>query len=126
MERKTSGEIKGQTAEPVWPFLADFCNLQQWFRSTLDTCYPVEGVPGQPGVVISGPPTPLILLTEKLLMIDPIKQHLSYKMVTTISGSSPIYRMVAALGARSSGHLLAENRLRAENMKILLIFLPLP
>ncbi|BFG18523.1 hypothetical protein CerSpe_047970 [Prunus speciosa] len=29
-ERKTSGEIKGQTAEQVWPLLADFCNLQQW------------------------------------------------------------------------------------------------
>ncbi|KAI5354611.1 hypothetical protein L3X38_007506 [Prunus dulcis] len=51
MGRKTSGEIKGQTAEQVWPPVADFCNLHQWLRPTLDTCYLVEGVPGQPGVI---------------------------------------------------------------------------
>ncbi|XP_048133950.1 lachrymatory-factor synthase-like [Rhodamnia argentea] len=88
-EGKVIAELKGPTPDQVWPLLADFCNLHKWLP-TLDTCYRVEGVPGQPGLVRyaagtangkgSDPPK-LKWVNERLLMTDPSDKCFSYEVL---------------------------------------------
>ncbi|EEF45862.1 uncharacterized protein LOC8275674 [Ricinus communis] len=99
-ERKWDGkatvELKGLTADQVWPFVADFCNLHKWFPN-LDTCYQVEGQLGQPGLVryCASVPQPssdgsgettFSWVKEKLVMINPDERCLSYEVVDSSMG----------------------------------------
>ncbi|GLT73373.1 hypothetical protein SLA2020_452370 [Shorea laevis] len=90
-EGKVSAGIAIPTAQQVWPLLEDFCNLHKWLPS-LDTCYQVDGIPGQPGLIrycaatitsssSGGDETMIKWAKEKLLAIDPIKRCLSYEII---------------------------------------------
>lgn len=90
-EGKTSAELKS-SAQEVWPFLADFCNLDKVFPG-IDTCYQVEGVAGQPGLIRYGAgaatdhdETTVKWAKEKLLVMDPIKRCLSYEVLENNMG----------------------------------------
>ncbi|XP_061369622.1 lachrymatory-factor synthase-like [Gastrolobium bilobum] len=90
-EGETSVELHGITAEQVWPLLEDFCNIHKWMP--IETCYQVEGVTGQPGLIRYCATTtrddgdPLIKWAkEKLLMIDPIQHCLIYEVVDSNMG----------------------------------------
>ncbi|PRQ27550.1 putative polyketide cyclase/dehydrase, START-like domain-containing protein [Rosa chinensis] len=91
-EGKTSAELKSSPAQQVWPFLADFCNLQEVLPG-LETCYQVEGVPGQPGLIrycagsaTDNDETTVKWAKEKLTAIDPIKRCFSYEIVESNMG----------------------------------------
>ncbi|KMT03169.1 hypothetical protein BVRB_8g197230 [Beta vulgaris subsp. vulgaris] len=83
-------ELGGAKAEEVWPFFADFCNLNKWFP-TLSTCVRVEGVEGQPGCVrycagfkthIEHSDVKHVNWTkQKLLSIEPDNMALSYSII---------------------------------------------
>ncbi|OMO96211.1 Polyketide cyclase/dehydrase [Corchorus capsularis] len=74
---KATAELKRSTGEQIWPLLEEFCNLDKFFPS-VDTCYRVEGNPGQPGLVrhCKGPGG---WCNEKLLTIDSTNFCLSYE-----------------------------------------------
>lgn len=94
-EGKATVELKGPTADQVWPFLEDFCNLQKWLPG-VDTCYQVEGELGQPGLVrycSSGTASSdgshegkVIWAKEKLIMINPSERCLSYEILENNAG----------------------------------------
>ncbi|KAL4340538.1 hypothetical protein GQ457_08G003880 [Hibiscus cannabinus] len=78
-EGKATAELKASTVEQIWPFIAEFCNLEKFFP-TVHTCYRKEGTPGQPGLVRyceskDG------WADEKLLSIDPINHSMSYEVM---------------------------------------------
>ncbi|KAL4604494.1 hypothetical protein ACB092_10G197500 [Castanea dentata] len=90
-EGKACAELAIPTAQEVWPLVEDFCNLHKWLP-TIDTCYQVDGIPGQPGLVRycastitsssnGNEETMIKWAKEKLLMIDPIKRCLSYEVI---------------------------------------------
>ena len=90
-EGKASAELSTLTAQQVWPFLEDFCNLHKLLPD-IDTCYQVDGILGQPGLIrycastttssSSGNEETIIKWAkEKLLMIDTIKRCLSYEVI---------------------------------------------
>ncbi|RZC06500.1 Lachrymatory-factor synthase [Glycine soja] len=96
-EGKSVTELPGTDAEQVWTALEDFCNLHKWWP--IETCYQLEGVPGQPGlirycastveeaVVGAQKTTTTIKWTkEKLLAIDPVQRCLSYEIVENNMG----------------------------------------
>ncbi|PRQ20041.1 putative polyketide cyclase/dehydrase, START-like domain-containing protein [Rosa chinensis] len=86
---QTSAKLKGSKEQEVWPLLADFCNMDKWFPG-LHTCYQVGGVPGQPGLVRycerGTDETTILWAKEKLLMIDPINQCMTYEIVDNNMG----------------------------------------
>ncbi|PRQ27551.1 putative polyketide cyclase/dehydrase, START-like domain-containing protein [Rosa chinensis] len=91
-EGKTSAELKSSPAQQVWPFLADFCNLHKVFPG-LETCYQVEGVPGQPGLIrccaglaSNNDESTVMWAKEKLIAVDPIKRCFSYQMLENNKG----------------------------------------
>ncbi|KAK8649953.1 hypothetical protein V6N13_139606 [Hibiscus sabdariffa] len=78
-ESKATAELKASTVEQIWPFIAEFCNLEKFFPA-VHTCYRKEGTPGQPGLVHyceskDG------WADEKLLSIDPINHSISYEVM---------------------------------------------
>ena len=90
-EGKACVELAIPTAQEVWPLVEDFCNLHKWLP-TIDTCYQVDGILGQPGMVRyvatttttssnGNEETMIKWAKEKLLMIDPIKRCLSYEII---------------------------------------------
>ncbi|XP_022756354.1 uncharacterized protein LOC111304103 [Durio zibethinus] len=81
---KVTAELKGSTAEQIWPFLEEFCNIDKLFPD-VDTCYRVEGTPGQPGLVrhCEGK---FGWVNEKLLAIDPNNRSLSYEVLENNMG----------------------------------------
>ncbi|KAJ6698041.1 LACHRYMATORY-FACTOR SYNTHASE [Salix purpurea] len=90
-EGKATVELKGPTADQVWPFFEDFCNLQKWLP-LVDSCHRVEGELGQPGLVRlckfskvssdgSHEETEIKWAKEKLIMIDPNERCLSYEIL---------------------------------------------
>ncbi|CAK9180934.1 unnamed protein product [Ilex paraguariensis] len=89
-EGKATAKLKGLAASQVWPLLEDFCSFNKWIP-TIDTCYQVEGVNGQPGLfrycaaTISsssdGSEKSIKWCHEKLLEIDPIQRCLSYEVL---------------------------------------------
>jgi len=98
-EGKVTVEVRNTVEEQVWAVLEDFCNLHKWIP--IDTCYQVEGVQGQPGLirycasniksvaeddVVAEPETTIKWAKEKLLKIDPIKRCLSYEIVENNMG----------------------------------------
>ncbi|KAJ8751185.1 hypothetical protein K2173_016366 [Erythroxylum novogranatense] len=96
---KASAELKGPTADIVWTFFEDFCNIDKWFPN-LETCYQLEGVQGQPGLVrycaSTVPPAPggcgvdgkigVNWAKEKLVMINPKQRCLSYEVTENNMG----------------------------------------
>ncbi|KAK7845019.1 lachrymatory-factor synthase-like [Quercus suber] len=90
-EGKACVELATPTAQEVWHLVEDFCNLHKWLTN-VDTCYQVDGIPGQPGLVRycastitsssnGNEETMTRWAKEKLLMIDPIKRCLSYEVI---------------------------------------------
>ena len=90
-EGKACVELAIPTAQEVWPLVEDFCNLHKWLPN-VDTCYQVDGILGQPGLVRycastitsssnGNEETMTRWAKEKLLMIDPIKRCLSYEVI---------------------------------------------
>lgn len=90
-EGKVSVKLRDTKPENVWSLLVqDFCSIHKWLPS-IDECYKVEGVDGQPGVVrycgttriSEGTNEPVIMTLwchEKLIEIDEIKRWLSYEI----------------------------------------------
>ncbi|XP_034890761.1 lachrymatory-factor synthase [Populus alba] len=106
-EGKATVELKGPTADQVWPFLEDFCNLQKWLPG-VDTCYQVEGELGQPGLVrycSSGTASSdgshegnkVIWAKEKLIMINPSERCLSYEILENNAGFKSYVATMKAL-----------------------------
>ncbi|CAI8599876.1 unnamed protein product [Vicia faba] len=97
-EGKLTVELTSVAAEQAWPALEDFCNLHKWIP--INTCYHVEGVQGQPGLVRYCSSTVKAVVEdeadgaddavesettvkwakEKLLMMDPVRRCLSYEV----------------------------------------------
>jgi len=48
-EGKATVEVRGTGEEIAWQVLEDFCNLHKWLP--IDTCYKLEGIEGQPGLI---------------------------------------------------------------------------
>ncbi|XP_042492552.1 lachrymatory-factor synthase-like [Macadamia integrifolia] len=103
-EGKLCAELKGVTAEQVWPLLEDFFNLHKWFPA-IDTCKPLEGVSVQPGCVrycaiTKSPPAPssessaeekeiaatTTWANERLVAIDPVERSLTYEVTENSMG----------------------------------------
>ncbi|XP_008220095.1 PREDICTED: lachrymatory-factor synthase-like [Prunus mume] len=91
-EGKASADLQGSSAEQVWPLLADFCSLHKWFPD-IATCYQVDGVPGQPGLIrycarapIDNDESTIKWAKEKLLSLDPIQRCLSYEIIESNLG----------------------------------------
>ncbi|XP_043716960.1 lachrymatory-factor synthase-like [Telopea speciosissima] len=96
-EGKLSAELKGATADQVWPLLEDFFNIHKWFPG-IDTCKALEGVSGQPGCIrycvkstatTSVPAWPeseekmmdsTVWAKERLVAIDPVERWLRYEV----------------------------------------------
>ncbi|KAF5198323.1 Lachrymatory-factor synthase [Thalictrum thalictroides] len=79
-------------ADQVWPFIADFFGIHK-LLPTLDICYQVEGIVGEPGCVrycarytgVSDNEA-VKWATEKLLSIDNAQRSLSYKIIANNLG----------------------------------------
>lgn len=92
-EGKVCAKVRGPKAETIWSFLEDFCSVHKWLPG-LDTCYKVEGVDGQPGLVrycgntITSPLNQPITLWchEKLIEIDENQRTLSYEIIENNMG----------------------------------------
>ncbi|KAJ4708099.1 Lachrymatory-factor synthase [Melia azedarach] len=84
-EGKASTEVSGLKAEQVWPCLEDFSNVHKWLPN-LETCYPVEGVPGQPGLVRYCA-TKDRWANEKLIMMNHIQRCLNYEVLDNNIGT---------------------------------------
>lgn len=91
-EGKARAEIKTLKPGQVWSCLEDFCNLHKW-HPNLDTCYRVDGVPGQPGPIrycASTQPSSgseaIKWVKERLLTLDPTGRCLSYDVVDNNMG----------------------------------------
>lgn len=80
---------KARNLIDVWPPLANFCNMDKWFPN-LHTCYQVDGVSGQPGLVryckAGRDKTTIKWGKEKLLVIIAIKRRRSYEIVDNNMG----------------------------------------
>ncbi|CAJ2628048.1 unnamed protein product [Trifolium pratense] len=93
-EGKATIELPSITSQQVWQVLQDFCNLHKWIP--IDTCYQLEGIQNQPGLIrycastiksLDSDSEPTIKWAkEKLLKIDPIKRCLSYEIVDNNMG----------------------------------------
>lgn len=94
-EGKATAEIRGLTADQVWPLIADFCNFHKWCP-IVDACHKVEGVDGRPGLVrycTATLPPPSVdgdgvvkWCHEKLLEMDSIERRLSYQLLENNMG----------------------------------------
>ncbi|KAL3500610.1 hypothetical protein ACH5RR_039703 [Cinchona calisaya] len=92
-EGKAIGRLKnGIKAESVWPLLEDFCSIHKWLP-TINTCYQVEGVYGQPGLVRycgkeikNNSVMTSQWCHEKLIAMDPVVRCLSYEVLENNMG----------------------------------------
>jgi len=83
---ETRVELKGHSPAQIWPLISDFSSLNRWFPHVA-TCYLLEGVSGQPGVIrycasMDGNQW----AKERLLMIDPSDMCFSYEIVDNNAG----------------------------------------
>ncbi|XP_004501141.1 lachrymatory-factor synthase-like [Cicer arietinum] len=93
-EGKVTVDVRNTDEKQVWSVLEDFCNLHKWIP--IDTCYQVEGIQGQPGLIrycastvkddVPDSKSTIKFAKEKLLTIDPIKRCLSYEIVDNNMG----------------------------------------
>ncbi|KAK9683811.1 hypothetical protein RND81_10G166400 [Saponaria officinalis] len=84
-EGETRVEIQKVTTKQIWPLISDFCSLHKWFPH-VKTCYLLDGVPGQPGMIrycgsTESPSEDIQWVTEKLLTMDTTKIGFSYEIV---------------------------------------------
>ncbi|XP_011019591.1 PREDICTED: lachrymatory-factor synthase [Populus euphratica] len=95
-EGKSIVELKGPTADQIWPLLEDFCNINKWFPS-IDVCNHVDGELGKPGLTRycasktlstygSYDEAEVRWVKERLLMINPTEKCLSYEVLENNSG----------------------------------------
>lgn len=96
-EGRVSAKVLDTKAQNVWSLLVqDFCSIHKWLPS-VDECYKVEGVHGQPGLIrycgttrtssSNGSNEPITLWChEKLLEIDEIQRWLSYEIMENNMG----------------------------------------
>ncbi|KAK7352902.1 hypothetical protein VNO80_18333 [Phaseolus coccineus] len=91
-EGKAMAELPGTDPQLTWNALEDFCNLHKWLP--IETCYHVEGVSGQPGLIRycastveeegvsddAEKTTTIKWAKEKLLEIDPVQRCLTYQV----------------------------------------------
>ncbi|OIV96643.1 hypothetical protein TanjilG_28500 [Lupinus angustifolius] len=90
-EGKAIAEIPKNSAEQVWPYIEDFCNIHKLIP--LDICNKVEGIEGQAGLIRycattikgegEGDDAEIKIknwANEKLLIIDPVQRYLSYEV----------------------------------------------
>ncbi|OIV96160.1 hypothetical protein TanjilG_13092 [Lupinus angustifolius] len=88
-EGKFIVELAENSAEQVWPYIEDFCNIHKLIP--LNICYKLEGMQGQPGLIrycantIKGDDadtetTIMNWAKEKLLSIDHVQRCLSYEI----------------------------------------------
>ncbi|KAF7817104.1 lachrymatory-factor synthase-like [Senna tora] len=86
-EGKACVELPNTDVEKVWVVLGDFCNVHKWMP--IDTCYQLEGIPGQPGLIrycattvtAESEKTTIRWAKEKLIAIDPVERSFSYEIV---------------------------------------------
>lgn len=92
-EDKVSMKFRSITSEQVWTVLQDFCNLNKWIP--LETCYKIEGVDNQPGLIrycsstvkaFDDSETTIKWAKEKLINIDAINRSLSYEIIDNNMG----------------------------------------
>ncbi|XP_030518004.2 lachrymatory-factor synthase-like [Rhodamnia argentea] len=89
-EGKVSAQVRCSSPDQVWPLLEDFFSLHKWIPS-IDMCYGVEGLSGQPGCIrycsITRSSTDGLedavtnWALEKLLATDPVNKSFSYEIV---------------------------------------------
>ncbi|KAK3439123.1 hypothetical protein EUGRSUZ_C03767 [Eucalyptus grandis] len=82
--------VRGSGPDQLWPLLEDFFSLHKWV-TTIDTCYGVEGVSGEPGCVrycagarSSADGSEDVFTDwalEKLLATDPVNKSFTYEIV---------------------------------------------
>lgn len=112
-EAKASAELAKPTAQEVWPILEDFCNLHKWLPG-VDTCYQVEGIPGQPGLIRYCASTittssggneekTVKWAKERLLLLDPIKRCLSYEVLDNNIGMKSYLATIVVLPMNDDG-----------------------
>ncbi|KAI4379927.1 hypothetical protein MLD38_006164 [Melastoma candidum] len=94
-EAKVSTKITKASADQIWPLVADFFNLHEWFPG-LPTCYGIHGANGDLGCVrycagfslsatnhdypaVEG--GPVKWSKEKLTVMDHARRSLTYEMV---------------------------------------------
>ncbi|XAR69289.1 hypothetical protein NMG60_11000820 [Bertholletia excelsa] len=91
-EGKAIAMVKGSTPNEVWPALEDFCNVHKLLPS-VDVCYQLDGVYGQPGLVrYCGSAVSSLgdetskWCHEKLIQMDPIGRSLTYEVLENNMG----------------------------------------
>ncbi|XP_074289338.1 lachrymatory-factor synthase-like [Silene latifolia] len=89
-EGETRVEIQNISPKEIWPLISDFCSLNKWFPH-VKTCYLVEGVPNEVGMIRycgnkEFPSEDEQWAKEKLLMIDSSNMCFSYEIVDNNAG----------------------------------------
>ncbi|KAI6679533.1 hypothetical protein NL676_033414 [Syzygium grande] len=89
-EGRVSALVRGSSPDQAWPLLEDFFSLHKWVP-TIDMCYGIKGVSGQPGCIRYCSVTrrsadsleDLVMnwAMEKLLATDPVNKSFSYEIV---------------------------------------------
>ncbi|KAM7277150.1 hypothetical protein ACFE04_019016 [Oxalis oulophora] len=102
-EGKSFVSLTGPKPNQIWPLLEDFCNLHKWFPN-IDTCYQVEGILGQPGLVrycATNNETLAVIswAKEKLLMINPDEMCLTYEVIDNNIGFGSYVATIKVLPA---------------------------
>ncbi|WOL14631.1 hypothetical protein Cni_G23411 [Canna indica] len=109
-EGKVTARIRGATAEEAWSLLKGFCSLHRWV-SSVEVCYKLEGVDGEPGCVRycggplnrSDPAQPTGWSKELLLAVDPAARSYTYEMVETNKGFGRYRATIGVAGGGGSG-----------------------
>ncbi|KAK7351502.1 hypothetical protein VNO77_11014 [Canavalia gladiata] len=111
-EGETWVELQGITAEQVWPFIEDFCNIQKLIP--IETCFQLEGVHGQPGLIrycaltiaddADPEKTVMKWAKEKLVVIDPIQHRLTYEVLDNNMGLKSYVATIKLLPIISDGN----------------------
>ncbi|KAM6543151.1 hypothetical protein CsatB_007598 [Cannabis sativa] len=94
-EGKSSAQLKGLTANQVWPFLEDFCNFHK-LHQAVDTCYQVDQDPSATVVAGTGRgltrycsststspsgESSVIWAKERLVEMDAAQRRLTYEVL---------------------------------------------
>ncbi|GAA0162675.1 hypothetical protein LIER_18714 [Lithospermum erythrorhizon] len=90
-----SAKINGPTADEVWPYVADFCNLYKIYPSSVSFCD--KGTEGRPGLfrysitIAQSPSTPNATVVagwvrEELVKISVTKKYVAYEMHENTGG----------------------------------------
>ncbi|KAK9742091.1 hypothetical protein RND81_03G147800 [Saponaria officinalis] len=82
---ETSVELQNTTPKQIWPLISNFCTINKWLPH-VKTCYLLQGVHGEPGMIRYCGSTELLgegtqWATEKLLTIDSSNMCFSYEIV---------------------------------------------